>query len=104
MKRKLLGGAAITAAILAITAPAGAQSTEGLERGSEGAELLNTVVLDNIFIFFCAVLVLFMQAGFGMVEAGFTQAKNAANIMMNCLLYTSPSPRDRQKSRMPSSA
>ena len=25
-------------------------------------------------------------------------------IDMNCLLYTSPSPRDRQKSRMPSSA
>ena len=26
------------------------------------------------------------------------------NDVMNCLLYTSPSPRDRQKSRMPSSA
>ena len=26
------------------------------------------------------------------------------SIYMNCLLYTSPSPRDRQKSRMPSSA
>ena len=26
------------------------------------------------------------------------------NKAMNCLLYTSPSPRDRQKSRMPSSA
>ena len=25
-------------------------------------------------------------------------------ILKNCLLYTSPSPRDRQKSRMPSSA
>ena len=25
-------------------------------------------------------------------------------VLMNCLLYTSPSPRDRQKSRMPSSA
>ena len=25
-------------------------------------------------------------------------------IMWSCLLYTSPSPRDRQKSRMPSSA
>eukprot|EP00828_Plagiopyla_frontata_P011708 TRINITY_DN16504_c0_g1_i1.p1 TRINITY_DN16504_c0_g1~~TRINITY_DN16504_c0_g1_i1.p1 ORF type:complete len:109 (-),score=16.03 TRINITY_DN16504_c0_g1_i1:35-361(-) len=25
-------------------------------------------------------------------------------LIMNCLLYTSPSPRDRQKSRMPSSA
>ena len=27
-----------------------------------------------------------------------------ANIYKDCLLYTSPSPRDRQKSRMPSSA
>ena len=27
-----------------------------------------------------------------------------ANLCHNCLLYTSPSPRDRQKSRMPSSA
>ena len=26
------------------------------------------------------------------------------NISLSCLLYTSPSPRDRQKSRMPSSA
>ena len=26
------------------------------------------------------------------------------NQLINCLLYTSPSPRDRQKSRMPSSA
>ena len=26
------------------------------------------------------------------------------NIVYSCLLYTSPSPRDRQKSRMPSSA
>ena len=29
---------------------------------------------------------------------------NANASSMNCLLYTSPSPRDRQKSRMPSSA
>ena len=28
----------------------------------------------------------------------------AARVNYNCLLYTSPSPRDRQKSRMPSSA
>ena len=28
----------------------------------------------------------------------------AINMFYNCLLYTSPSPRDRQKSRMPSSA
>ena len=30
-------------------------------------------------------------------------SKNAAEIVI-CLLYTSPSPRDREKSRMPSSA
>ena len=30
--------------------------------------------------------------------------KQTQSIIMTCLLYTSPSPRDRQKSRMPSSA
>ena len=29
---------------------------------------------------------------------------NISELNINCLLYTSPSPRDRQKSRMPSSA
>ncbi|WP_320040062.1 ammonium transporter [uncultured Desulfobacter sp.] len=33
-----------------------------------------------------AVLVFFMQAGFAMVEAGFTRAKNAVNIMMKNLM------------------
>src|SRR5674476_1603460 len=30
--------------------------------------------------------------------------ENALGVRITCLLYTSPSPRDRQKSRMPSSA
>ena len=30
--------------------------------------------------------------------------RNRTALFLNCLLYTSPSPRDRQKSRMPSSA
>ena len=38
-------------------------------------------------------------AGDGQVTFGNTVIKGQA-----CLLYTSPSPRDRQKSRMPSSA
>ena len=33
-----------------------------------------------------------------------TYAKYLCNQVIFCLLYTSPSPRDRQKSRMPSSA
>ena len=32
------------------------------------------------------------------------EAAKKLDLPMNCLLYTSPSPRDRQKSRMPSSA
>ena len=36
------------------------------------------------------------------VTAGFLSPMNKLNF--SCLLYTSPSPRDRQKSRMPSSA
>ena len=37
------------------------------------------------------------------LDAYFAQ-KLADDKLMTCLLYTSPSPRDRQKSRMPSSA
>ena len=33
-----------------------------------------------------------------------TNGRIKINLFYNCLLYTSPSPRDRQKSRMPSSA
>jgi Amt family ammonium transporter len=42
--------------------------------------------IDNTFLFVCAVLVLFMQAGFAMVEAGFNQAKNTANILFKNLM------------------
>ena len=40
-------------------------------------------------------------------QNNFEEIKNAvenSDVVINCLLYTSPSPRDRQKSRMPSSA
>ena len=43
-------------------------------------------MLDTIWTFVAAVLVFFMQAGFAMVEAGFTRAKNASNIMMKNLM------------------
>lgn len=44
------------------------------------------VFTDNAFIVVCAVLVIFMQAGFAMVEMGLTRAKNAAHIMVKNLL------------------
>ncbi len=42
----------------------------------------NQRAIDTIWILVAAFLVFFMQAGFGMVEAGFTRAKNASNILM----------------------
>ncbi|MDQ4070157.1 MAG: ammonium transporter [Actinomycetota bacterium] len=42
--------------------------------------------LDNVFVLLAAVLVIFMQAGFALLEAGLTRAKNVANIMMKNLM------------------
>lgn len=38
--------------------------------------------IDNMMLFLTAVLVLFMQAGFALVETGLNASKNAVNIMM----------------------
>ena len=62
---------------------------------------------DKIDPTFIASVFTGVLATFG-VEAGKNKGKSAssggANISKNCLLYTSPSPRDRTRSRMPSSA
>jgi Amt family ammonium transporter len=42
--------------------------------------------LDTVWILIAAALVFFMQAGFAMVETGFTRAKNAGNIIMKNLM------------------
>lgn len=42
--------------------------------------------LDNVFVMLSGVLVIFMQAGFALVEAGLTRAKSVANIMMKNLI------------------
>lgn len=42
--------------------------------------------LDTVWVLLGAVLVFFMQAGFAMVETGFTRAKNAGNIIMKNLM------------------
>jgi Amt family ammonium transporter len=42
--------------------------------------------VDTIWVLLGAILVFFMQAGFAMVETGFTRAKNAGNIVMKNLM------------------
>ncbi len=43
---------------------------------------MDTYALDLMWVVVAGILVFFMQAGFGLVETGFTRAKNAGNIMM----------------------
>ena len=58
-------------AALLLAAPAFAQDSGGV----------STVGLDTLFVLFSAFLVFLMQAGFGMLEAGFIRAKNTCNIL-----------------------
>ncbi|MCH7820110.1 MAG: ammonium transporter [Candidatus Marinimicrobia bacterium] len=46
----------------------------------------NAEALDMVWILIAAFLVFFMQAGFAMLETGFTRSKNAVNIMMKNLV------------------
>jgi len=46
----------------------------------------NATAIDTVWILIAAFLVFFMQAGFALVEGGFTRAKNACNIMMKNLM------------------
>ncbi len=46
------------------------------------------VALNLVWVMIAMFMVMFMQAGFAMVEAGFTRAKNAGHtVMMNLLIY-----------------
>lgn len=78
MRRKILIGGGVAAAALFLgAAPAFAQEPTATDV---------QVNLDNAYILLSAVLVIFMQAGFALVEAGLTRAKSVANIMMKNLM------------------
>jgi len=53
---------------------------------AELPELTTAFLANNLFIFFCAILVIFMNAGFAMVEAGMCRQKNAVNILLKNLI------------------
>ena len=59
-----------------------------LELGDDGTIASDSLFTDTNTLWTCiaAFLVFFMQAGFAMVEAGFTRAKNACNILMKNLM------------------
>lgn len=48
----------------------------------------STVAINLVWMLLCGFLVMFMQAGFAMVETGFTRAKYAAHVIMtNFMIY-----------------
>jgi len=57
-----------------------AGTASAAEDGGPTVQLLDQG-LNTLWVLVAAFLVFFMQAGFGMVEAGFTRAKNACNIL-----------------------
>ncbi len=59
--------------------------TPGLAQGETTAEDVQQN-LNIVWTLVAAILVMFMQPGFAMLEAGFTQAKNAVNILMKNLM------------------
>ena len=78
MRRKLLIAPLLSCLVLVgIATPAFAQGD-----GATGVQ----VILDNIWVLVAAVLVIFMQAGFALVEAGLTRGKNVGNIMMKNMM------------------
>ncbi|MGB0114349.1 MAG: ammonium transporter [Ilumatobacteraceae bacterium] len=86
MRKKLLIGAVIAGSLsLLLAAPAFAQDEVEVVAEPLTAEAVQ-VVLDNIWVLIAAVLVIFMQAGFALVEAGLTRAKSVANIMMKNMM------------------
>lgn len=54
----------------------------------EGEEInpATAMAINTVWVLIAAFLVFFMQAGFAMVEAGFTRAKNASNIVMKNMI------------------
>lgn len=54
------------------------------EEGPSTSEL--AVAMNTFFLFICATLVFFMQAGFAMLTAGLTRSKNTANILFKNLM------------------
>jgi Amt family ammonium transporter len=78
----------LSAAALILIIPHIANANEGITLTS-ALETLETspekTFDDLLWIMIAAFLVFFMQAGFALVETGFTRAKNVANIMMKNL-------------------
>ena len=89
MKVRILGFGIVLLLLLTFSASALFAQTEAEDSASAAVMAAKEELQTNMNIVWTCVaafLVFFMQAGFAMVEAGFTQAKNAVNILMKNLM------------------
>src|SRR5881396_2552598 len=78
----------LTLAAQGVPAAPAALSPDSLAKIANAAAAANTVAINFVWTLVAGFLVMFMQAGFAMVETGFTRAKNAAHtITMNFMVY-----------------
>lgn len=56
-------------------------AVETTAEGAADADTLQNISINMVWVLLCGFLVMFMQAGFSMVESGLTRAKNAAHTM-----------------------
>ena len=90
----------LTAYIILIIAVILGTASNSFAKSAEGFTLLVPSVITAITIVACMyTLSLVMKS----IPVGITYA-SFAGLCIICLLYTSPSPRDKRQSRMPSSA
>ena len=84
MKRKVIITVLVLTCLLSLNAFAlnGLIDTDGKLEKVEASKYMG----DTLWVLVAAFLVFFMQAGFAMVESGFTRAKNAVNILMKNLM------------------
>ncbi|UCC98095.1 MAG: ammonium transporter [Phycisphaerales bacterium] len=72
--------------LLALASPAAALAAPSESSAVEAVKEELQTNINIVWTCIAAFLVFFMQAGFAMVEAGFTRAKNAVNILMKNLM------------------
>src|SRR5215467_16215618 len=76
--RRLLRALAVAALFAVLPLPVLADDNTATQAAGVGA--------DTVWVIVAAVLVLFMQAGFAMLEVGFVRMKNAGTVMAKILV------------------
>src|SRR3989440_10768697 len=88
MKRSVALGVLVGLTCPLALAAQAAPAADSLAKAASAAATANTVAINFVWTLVAGFLVMFMQAGFAMVETGFTRAKNAAHTMtMNFMVY-----------------